>query len=369
MLVNLEAKPGEGEVLDWERDYQRRLLAWAIEKVRPEFSDRIWVDLRGDGDRPPRPHGGRRGVRHIKKRGHRGETPGHETPAGEGGVGRCRTLGRRDDGAGEKKLTEVGPERVAPPEHPCPSPYQIPKPSTPGSMVSFRRRGLREVDAYFDANPDELPGSNQFDRLLAEAAAEDTRDDELDALVERFKTNPGMERQWMPSELRLEEILEPPTQAAPGGREILGMLGPLRGGGGDRHGRDGHLVQGAGPRSSTASVALKVLDTATGIEPHGAREVPARGTRGRRSWTTRTSCRSTACTMGSCRTLRCAMPRAELSEDRLVPGRKLELEELKSITRQVASALEAAHEAGIVHRDIKAGEHLVRRGGRAGLGV
>lgn len=42
VFINLEADPGEGERLDWERDYQKHLLAWAMEKVKEEFSERIW---------------------------------------------------------------------------------------------------------------------------------------------------------------------------------------------------------------------------------------------------------------------------------------------------------------------------------------
>lgn len=38
----IEAAPDEREVDEWERDYQRKLLAWAMEKVKPEFADRIW---------------------------------------------------------------------------------------------------------------------------------------------------------------------------------------------------------------------------------------------------------------------------------------------------------------------------------------
>jgi len=42
MLRRLEETPDEGEVNDWELDYQRELLAWAMEKVKPEFAVRIW---------------------------------------------------------------------------------------------------------------------------------------------------------------------------------------------------------------------------------------------------------------------------------------------------------------------------------------
>jgi len=38
----LESTPEESEQVDWERDYQRELLKWALEKVKPEFAERIW---------------------------------------------------------------------------------------------------------------------------------------------------------------------------------------------------------------------------------------------------------------------------------------------------------------------------------------
>lgn len=34
--------PTRGEQAEWDRDYQRRLLGWAMEKVKPEFAERIW---------------------------------------------------------------------------------------------------------------------------------------------------------------------------------------------------------------------------------------------------------------------------------------------------------------------------------------
>ncbi len=42
MLEALDATPDSVEEDEWERDYQRQLLAWAMEKIRPEFSPRIW---------------------------------------------------------------------------------------------------------------------------------------------------------------------------------------------------------------------------------------------------------------------------------------------------------------------------------------
>lgn len=38
----LESTPEESEQVDWDRDYQRELLKWALDKVKPEFAERIW---------------------------------------------------------------------------------------------------------------------------------------------------------------------------------------------------------------------------------------------------------------------------------------------------------------------------------------
>ena len=38
----MESTPEKSETVDWERDYQRELLKWALAKVRPEFAERIW---------------------------------------------------------------------------------------------------------------------------------------------------------------------------------------------------------------------------------------------------------------------------------------------------------------------------------------
>jgi len=43
MVEMIENTPDPRETDDWERDYQRQLLAWAIEKIKPEFSERIWI--------------------------------------------------------------------------------------------------------------------------------------------------------------------------------------------------------------------------------------------------------------------------------------------------------------------------------------
>ncbi len=42
MVEMIENVPDPRESDDWELDYQRQLLAWAVEKIKPEFSPRIW---------------------------------------------------------------------------------------------------------------------------------------------------------------------------------------------------------------------------------------------------------------------------------------------------------------------------------------
>lgn len=42
ILNRIEDPAGETELDEWERDYRRRLLTWAMEKVKPEFAERIW---------------------------------------------------------------------------------------------------------------------------------------------------------------------------------------------------------------------------------------------------------------------------------------------------------------------------------------
>ena len=38
----IEQTPDKTQVDEWERDYERKLLVWAMEKVKPEFAERIW---------------------------------------------------------------------------------------------------------------------------------------------------------------------------------------------------------------------------------------------------------------------------------------------------------------------------------------
>lgn len=42
LIWHMDRQPTVEETDEWERDYRRRLLAWAMEKVRPEFGERIW---------------------------------------------------------------------------------------------------------------------------------------------------------------------------------------------------------------------------------------------------------------------------------------------------------------------------------------
>jgi RNA polymerase sigma-70 factor (ECF subfamily) len=43
MLQRLEEVPDETEVQDWEKEYHRELLTWSLEKIKPEFAERIWA--------------------------------------------------------------------------------------------------------------------------------------------------------------------------------------------------------------------------------------------------------------------------------------------------------------------------------------
>jgi len=42
LIERLEADPDQHDEIDWNRDYQLRLLSWAMEKIKPEFSERAW---------------------------------------------------------------------------------------------------------------------------------------------------------------------------------------------------------------------------------------------------------------------------------------------------------------------------------------
>ena len=42
LLSIVEAEPDEREKLDWEHDYQRQLLGWAMDQIRDEFGENVW---------------------------------------------------------------------------------------------------------------------------------------------------------------------------------------------------------------------------------------------------------------------------------------------------------------------------------------
>lgn len=54
-LYRLESTPDPREELDWESDYERELLAWAVGKARPHFNARIWSIFEATAleERPP----------------------------------------------------------------------------------------------------------------------------------------------------------------------------------------------------------------------------------------------------------------------------------------------------------------------------
>jgi RNA polymerase sigma-70 factor (ECF subfamily) len=42
-LVNrIDDEASKAEVDEWERDYQRQLLAWAMDKIQPDFGEHVW---------------------------------------------------------------------------------------------------------------------------------------------------------------------------------------------------------------------------------------------------------------------------------------------------------------------------------------
>lgn len=42
LIQLMDCSPNQNECDTWEQDYQRQMLAWAMEKIKPEFSQRIW---------------------------------------------------------------------------------------------------------------------------------------------------------------------------------------------------------------------------------------------------------------------------------------------------------------------------------------
>ena len=42
LMMKISEQPDEREQLDWERDYQRQLLGWAMEQIRGDFGEKVW---------------------------------------------------------------------------------------------------------------------------------------------------------------------------------------------------------------------------------------------------------------------------------------------------------------------------------------
>ena len=96
----LEAAPDEREQQDWERDYQREMLKWAMEKVRPEFADRIWnaFELTAVHGKAPAE------VSDVEERHRHRQAPRYPAIAGEDRVDRRGAVGRGGDRAASKGL-------------------------------------------------------------------------------------------------------------------------------------------------------------------------------------------------------------------------------------------------------------------------
>lgn len=42
LVRTLDAEAGREEEDEWERDYQRQLLAWAMERIQPDYGEHVW---------------------------------------------------------------------------------------------------------------------------------------------------------------------------------------------------------------------------------------------------------------------------------------------------------------------------------------
>ena len=201
------------------------------------------------------------------------------------------------------------------------------------------------VDAYFEANPDALPDAADQEDFGEMAGYVPETDASLDALIERMKTNPGLESQWASptSDAGWQDLLEPGP--------MLGMLGPYEIESLIATGGMGILFKARDPKLAR-TVALKVLSPQLATNAT-ARERFLREARAAAKLEHENILPIYAVHDGTVPYFAMRYADGGTLEDQLHTGQKLELEKLKTITKSVASALEAAHAAGIIHRDIK----------------
>ena len=139
-------------------------------------------------------------------------------------------------------------------------------------------------------------------------------------------------------------------------------LGPYRGHRPDRRGRHGRGVRATDTKLKR-QVAIKVLPDVCGGRSRSARAVPTRGEVARR----RSIIRNIAAIYGLEKSGGITALVMELVEgptlaERIAQG-AIPVDEALPIAKQIAEALEAAHEQGIIHRDLKPANIKVRPDG------
>lgn len=211
------------------------------------------------------------------------------------------------------------------------------------------------IDAYFEANPDALPGASEEEDFAEMADYEPETGASLNALVERMKTNPGLESQWTApsSDTEWQELLEPGP--------MLGILGPYEVEELIATGGMGILFKARDPKLAR-TVALKVLSPQLATNAT-ARERFLREARAAAKLEHENILPIYAVHDGAVPYFSMRYADGGTLEELIKKSGTLDLGRLKSVGRQVSSALEAAHEGGVIHRDIKPANILLEAGG------